>query len=75
MFEQALSKIFPLAIQVTRPVPIPCFGVLKKEKHVLLPSVADVVIEQGDKNLSTLTVFDKGFILNFFCNFIFCIVL
>lgn len=33
--------------QVTRPVPIPFFGVLKKEKHVLLPSVADVVIEQG----------------------------
>ncbi|XVF35175.1 hypothetical protein REPUB_Repub18cG0122400 [Reevesia pubescens] len=32
---------------VTRPMPIPCFGVLKKEKHVLLPSVADVVIEQG----------------------------
>ncbi|KAK9948137.1 hypothetical protein M0R45_003725 [Rubus argutus] len=28
-------------------VPIPFFGVLKKEKHVLLPSVADVVIEQG----------------------------
>ncbi|XP_024959314.1 uncharacterized protein LOC112500193 isoform X1 [Cynara cardunculus var. scolymus] len=33
--------------QVTKPVPFPCFGVLKKEKHVLLPSVADVVIEQG----------------------------
>lgn len=30
-----------------KPVPFPCFGVLKKEKHVLLPSVADVVIEQG----------------------------
>ena len=25
----------------------PCFGFLKKEKHVLLLSVADVVIEQG----------------------------
>lgn len=37
---------FPLA-QVTRPVPFPCFGVLKKEKHVLLPSVRDIVIEQG----------------------------
>ncbi|KAM5547162.1 hypothetical protein ABKV19_001588 [Rosa sericea] len=33
--------------KVTKPVPIPFFGVLKKEKHVLLPSVADVVIEQG----------------------------
>jgi len=33
--------------QVTRPVPFPCFGVLKKEKHVLLHSVADVVVEQG----------------------------
>lgn len=34
--------------QVRRPVPFPCFGDLKKEKHVLLPSVADVVIEQGN---------------------------
>lgn len=34
-------------LQVTRPVAFPCFGVLKKEKHILLPSVADVVIEQG----------------------------
>ncbi|CAL5376814.1 unnamed protein product [Camellia sinensis] len=33
--------------QVVRPVPFPCFGVLKKEKYVLLPSVADVVIEQA----------------------------
>ncbi|RDX99104.1 hypothetical protein CR513_17892, partial [Mucuna pruriens] len=32
---------------VSRPVPFPCFGVLKKEKHVLLHSVADVVVEQG----------------------------
>ncbi|XP_061354979.1 uncharacterized protein LOC133299525 [Gastrolobium bilobum] len=39
----------PTAIvyKVTRPVPFPCFGVLKKEKHVLLHSVADVVVEQG----------------------------
>ena len=36
-----------ILIQVIRPVPFPCFGVLKKEKHVLLPSVADIVIEQG----------------------------
>lgn len=28
-------------------MPFPCFGVLKKEKHVLLPSVRDIVIEQG----------------------------
>lgn len=33
--------------KVTRPVPCLCFGVLKKEKHVLLPSVADIVVEQG----------------------------
>lgn len=33
--------------KVIRPAPFPCFGVLKKEKHVLLPSVADIVIEQG----------------------------
>ncbi|XP_050388010.1 uncharacterized protein LOC126804972 isoform X2 [Argentina anserina] len=36
-----------IVYKVTRPVPIPFFGVLKKEKHVLLASVADVVIEQG----------------------------
>lgn len=36
-----------LSVQVTRPVPFPCFGVLKKEKHVLLSSVSDVVVEQG----------------------------
>ncbi|XP_048490175.1 uncharacterized protein LOC104901640 isoform X2 [Beta vulgaris subsp. vulgaris] len=34
-------------MQATRPVAFPCFGVLKKEKYVLLPSVADIVIEQG----------------------------
>ncbi|PSS02050.1 Genetic interactor of prohibitins 3 like [Actinidia chinensis var. chinensis] len=33
--------------KVIRPVPYSCFGVLKKEKYVLLPSVADLVIEQG----------------------------
>lgn len=36
-----------IVYKVTKPVPFPCFGVLKKEKYVLLPSVADVVIEQG----------------------------
>ncbi|RZB65153.1 uncharacterized protein LOC114387017 [Glycine soja] len=36
-----------IVYKVTRPVWFPCFGVLKKEKHVLLHSVADVVIEQG----------------------------
>ncbi|PSS15440.1 Alanine--tRNA ligase [Actinidia chinensis var. chinensis] len=36
-----------IVYKVIRPVPFPCFGVLKKEKYVLLPSVADVVIEQG----------------------------
>ncbi|KAE8653463.1 uncharacterized protein LOC101212805 [Cucumis sativus] len=36
-----------IVYKVTRPVPLPCFGVLKKEKHVLLPSVADIIIEQG----------------------------
>ena len=39
---------------VTRPVPFSCFGVLKKEKHVLLHSIADVVIEQGDDICSFL---------------------
>ncbi|KAB1199696.1 hypothetical protein CJ030_MR0G015627 [Morella rubra] len=36
-----------IVYKVTRPVPFPCFGVLKKEKHVLLPLVADLVVEQG----------------------------
>ncbi|ONK61959.1 uncharacterized protein A4U43_C08F35360 [Asparagus officinalis] len=36
-----------IVYKVSRPVAFPCFGVLKKEKHVLLPSVADIVIEQG----------------------------
>lgn len=36
-----------IVYKVTRPVAFPCFGVLKKEKHILLPSVADIVIEQG----------------------------
>lgn len=36
-----------IVYKVTKPVPFPCFGVLKKEKHVLLSCVADVVIEQG----------------------------
>ncbi|KAK4785172.1 hypothetical protein SAY86_001861 [Trapa natans] len=41
--------ITPYAIvyKATKPVSFPCFGVLKKEKHVLLPSVADILIEQG----------------------------
>ncbi|PKA48566.1 hypothetical protein AXF42_Ash017465 [Apostasia shenzhenica] len=36
-----------IVYKVRRPVLFPCFGVLKKIKHVLLPSVADVVVEQG----------------------------
>ncbi|KAK6944699.1 hypothetical protein RJ641_025801, partial [Dillenia turbinata] len=36
-----------IVYKVEKPVPFPCFGFLKREKHVLLPSVADVVIEQG----------------------------
>lgn len=36
-----------IVYKVTKPVAVPCFGVLRKEKHILLPSVADVVIEQG----------------------------
>lgn len=36
-----------IVFKVTRPVAFPCFGVLKKEKHVLLPSVSDIVVEQG----------------------------
>ncbi|PHT76240.1 hypothetical protein T459_19762 [Capsicum annuum] len=36
-----------IVYKVTKPVPFPCFGDLKKEKYVLLPSVADIVVEQG----------------------------
>ncbi|XP_074269298.1 uncharacterized protein LOC141592495 isoform X2 [Silene latifolia] len=36
-----------IVYKVTKPASFPCFGVLKKEKYVLLPSVADIVIEQG----------------------------
>ncbi|GAA0169196.1 hypothetical protein LIER_40716 [Lithospermum erythrorhizon] len=36
-----------IVYKVSRPVALPCFGVLKRDKHVLLSSVADIVIEQG----------------------------
>ncbi|KAK1315479.1 hypothetical protein QJS10_CPA06g02551 [Acorus calamus] len=36
-----------IVYKVTRPVPFPCFGALKKKKYVLLHSVADIVVEQG----------------------------
>ncbi|XP_060961719.1 uncharacterized protein LOC115708104 [Cannabis sativa] len=36
-----------IVYKVARPVPFPFFGALKKEKYILLPSVADIVIEQG----------------------------
>uniref|UniRef100_A0A803NT87 DUF7642 domain-containing protein n=1 Tax=Cannabis sativa TaxID=3483 RepID=A0A803NT87_CANSA len=39
-----------IVYKVARPVPFPFFGALKKEKYILLPSVADIVIEQGIAN-------------------------
>eukprot|EP01018_Ginkgo_biloba_P027645 Gb_16158 [translate_table: standard] len=36
-----------IVYKVTKPVFLPCFGVMRREKHVLLPLVTDVVIEQG----------------------------
>ncbi|XP_027068628.1 uncharacterized protein [Coffea arabica] len=36
-----------IVYKVIKPVPFPCFGVLKREKHIVLPSVADIAIEQG----------------------------
>lgn len=33
--------------KVNKPVAFSCFGALKNEKHVVLPSVSDVVVEQG----------------------------
>lgn len=48
-FRSRKLYVTPNAIvyKVTKPVSFPCFGVMKKEKHVLLPSVADIVVEQG----------------------------
>ncbi|XP_039131670.1 uncharacterized protein LOC120268291 [Dioscorea cayenensis subsp. rotundata] len=36
-----------IVYKVTKPVIFPCFGIFKRERHVLLPSVVDVVVEQG----------------------------
>uniref|UniRef100_A0A0E0FDC5 DUF7642 domain-containing protein n=2 Tax=Oryza meridionalis TaxID=40149 RepID=A0A0E0FDC5_9ORYZ len=36
-----------IVYKVTRPVTFPCFGVLRNEKHVVLHSVSDIVVEQG----------------------------
>ncbi|CAN6329528.1 unnamed protein product [Urochloa humidicola] len=33
--------------KINKPVAFPCFGVFKKEKYVILPSISDVVVEQG----------------------------
>ncbi|KAI3944138.1 hypothetical protein MKW92_015674 [Papaver armeniacum] len=48
-FRSRMLYITPNSIvyKVVKPVAFPCFGVLKKEKHILLPSIADIVIEQG----------------------------
>ncbi|KAI3898059.1 hypothetical protein MKX03_028617 [Papaver bracteatum] len=45
---------------VVKPVAFPCFGVLKKEKHILLPSIADIVIEQGVRRSSSDDVHIHG---------------
>lgn len=37
-------------IQVNKPFAFPCFGVFKKEKYCILPSISDVVVEQGKPN-------------------------
>lgn len=36
-----------IVYKVKRPVFLPCFGVTRREKYMLLPLVTDVVIEQG----------------------------
>uniref|UniRef100_A0A0D9Y0N3 DUF7642 domain-containing protein n=1 Tax=Leersia perrieri TaxID=77586 RepID=A0A0D9Y0N3_9ORYZ len=36
-----------IVYKVTKPVTFPCFGVLRNEKHVILHSVSDIVVEQG----------------------------
>ncbi|MCL7050760.1 hypothetical protein MKW94_015207 [Papaver nudicaule] len=48
-FRSRMLYITPDSIvyKVVKPVAFPCFGALKKEKHILLPSIADIVIEQG----------------------------
>lgn len=35
-----------ILIQVNKPFAFPCFGVFKKEKYWILPSISDVVVEQ-----------------------------
>ncbi|KAK6126724.1 hypothetical protein DH2020_039531 [Rehmannia glutinosa] len=68
--------VTPTAIvyKIRRPVPFPCFGVLKKEKHVLLPSVANVVIEQGKAAQRLLysfsVIFSIGSILSAFSRYL-----
>lgn len=56
--------------QVTRPVPFPCFGVLHKEKHVLLHSVADVVVEQGAVFAAFFCFFHLSFWTTLFFSFL-----
>lgn len=51
-----------LIIQVTRPATFPCFGVLRNEKHVVLHSVSDIVVEQGKlKIMQNKLVHDDSF--------------
>ncbi|EES16205.1 uncharacterized protein LOC8074244 isoform X1 [Sorghum bicolor] len=42
--------------KVNKPFAFPCFGVFKKEKHCILPSISDVVVEQ-DKLQSVFGVY------------------
>lgn len=45
-----------ILLQVSIPVAFPCCGVLKKEKHVVLASVADILIEQGAWNCGVMLI-------------------
>uniref|UniRef100_A0A0E0BUD1 DUF7642 domain-containing protein n=1 Tax=Oryza glumipatula TaxID=40148 RepID=A0A0E0BUD1_9ORYZ len=40
-----------IVYKVTRPATFPCFGVLRNEKHVVLHSVSDIVVEQDLRTL------------------------
>ncbi|XP_031489464.1 uncharacterized protein LOC116257018 [Nymphaea colorata] len=48
-FQSRKLYVTPTAIvyKVTKPMFFPFLGALKREKHILLPSVANVVVEQG----------------------------
>ena len=48
--------LYIVLLQVEKPIFLPCFGLYRREKHILLPLVTDVAIEQGIFILVSLRV-------------------